>query len=54
MSGTTPLPADWAKTQTVPTATVEIRGQGGDVVARVTVVGTATVTCTYPYSYRTS
>jgi len=51
---TQPLPADWAKTKQVPTSTIKVKGAGGDVVATIQVIGTATVTSAYPYTYRVS
>lgn len=48
------LPPEWAKTKQVPTSTINVLGAGGDVVATITVVGTATVTPTWPYTYRLS
>jgi len=46
-----PLPADWATKKQVPTSTLHIKGKGGDIVATINVVGTATVTTAYPYTH---
>lgn len=48
------LPPEWAKSKQVPTSTVTIYGEGGDIVATIAVVGTASVTPAWPYTYRTT
>lgn len=48
----TELPPAWANSQEAPTSTVKIKGHGGDVVATIAVVGSVTVTTSWPYSYQ--
>lgn len=52
MSSTVPLPAGWIQAKVVPSSTLVIHGQGGDEVARVKIIGEATITSVWPYSYR--
>lgn len=47
----TDLSPTWAKSKKVPTSTVKITGQGGNVVATIDIVGEATVTTSWPYAW---
>lgn len=50
---TVSLPPTWAKSKQVPTSTIVIKGQGGDVVATIQVTGEARVSSVvWPYTYQ--
>lgn len=49
------LPAEWAKSQQVPTSTVTVKGVNGAVVATLVITGTVeSISTTFPYKSSTS